>query len=74
MSLADIIAVVGCTLSLVVAIVTSAVWISNELKKVSVAIANSVTHDQCSVKRDNCPCINDIKEINALIDEKHPRK
>ena len=74
MSVGDIIAIVGCAFSVVIAIITSAVWISNELKKVAIAIANSVTHDQCSVKRDNCPCINAIQDINNLIEKIHPRK
>lgn len=74
MSTGDIIALLVCTLSLVVAIVTSAVWLCNKLEKLSVAIAKSVTHDQCSIKRDNCPCVADIEEINKLINEKHPRK
>jgi hypothetical protein len=73
MSTGDIIAIVGCTLSLVVAIVTSAVWLCNKLEKLSIAIAGAVTHDQCSLKRDSCPCVADIKEINNLINEKHPR-
>lgn len=74
MSTGDIIALVGCTLSLVVAIVTSAVWLCNKLEKLSIAIANAVTHAQCSLKRDTCPCLEDIKEINELINEKHPRQ
>lgn len=73
MTIADIIALVGCTLSLVVAIISSAVWLCNKLEKLSISIANSVTHDQCSTKRDNCPCVRDIEEINNLINEKHPR-
>lgn len=72
--MADIIALIGCTLTLVVAIVTSAIWVCSKLEKLALAVAHSVTHDQCSIKRDNCPCINEIKEINQLINEKHPRK
>ena len=74
MALHDIIALVGCTLTLVVAIVTSAIWLCNKLEKLALAVANSVTHDQCSHKRDTCPCVQEIKEINDLINEKHPRK
>jgi hypothetical protein len=74
MSAGDIIALVGCTLTLVVAIVTSAIWLCNKLEKLALAVANSVTHDQCSHKRDTCPCVQEIKEINDLINEKHPRR
>lgn len=74
MSTGDIIALLVCTLSLVVAIVTSAVWLCNKLEKLALAVAHSVTHDQCAQKRDNCPCVKDIKEINDLINEKHPRQ
>ena len=74
MALHDIIALVGCTLTLVVAIVTSAIWLCNKLEKLALAVANSVTHDQCSHKRDTCPCVLEIKEINDLINEKHPRR
>ena len=74
MNTGDIIALVGCTLSLVVAIVRSAAWVCNRLERLSVAIANAVTHAQCAIKRDTCPCVQDIIEINQLINEKHPRK
>jgi hypothetical protein len=74
MALHDIIALVGCTLTLVVAIVTSAIWLCNKLEKLALAVANSVTHDQCTHKRDTCPCVQEIKEINDLINEKHPRR
>lgn len=73
MSMADIIALIGCTLTLVVAIVTSAIWLCNKLEKLALAVAHSVTHDQCSAKRDNCPCVKDIEDINELINNIHPR-
>ena len=74
MSIGDIIALLVCTLALVTSIVTSAIWVCNRLENLALAVANSVTHDQCSQKRDNCPCVKDIDEINRLINEKHPRK
>lgn len=74
MALHDIIALVGCTLTLVVAIVTSAIWVCSKLEKLALAVAHAVTHDQCSHKRDTCPCVQEIKEINDLINEKHPRR
>lgn len=73
MSIGDIIAIGTCTLSLIVAIVASAIWVCNKLEKLAVAVAGTVTHEQCSIKRDTCPCIKDIKEINELIEKKHPR-
>ena len=69
----DVIALVVCTLSLITAIVLSAIWVCNKLEKLAVAVARTVTHEQCSIKRDACPCIKDIQEINELINEKHPR-
>ena len=74
MSTGDIIALLVCTLSLVVAIVTSAVWLCNKLEKLAVAIAKSVTHEQCSEKRDSCPCVKEIEKINNFIEKKHPRE
>jgi hypothetical protein len=73
MSFGDIIALLVCTFSLVVAIVTSAIWLCNKLEKLALAVANSVTHDQCSQKRDNCPCVKDIAKIEDFLNEKHPR-
>lgn len=73
MSIGDIIAIGTCTLSLIVAIVASAIWVCNKLEKLAVAVAGTVTHEQCSIKRDTCPCIKDIQEINELIEKKHPR-
>ena len=73
MSTGDIIALVCCTICLVGSIVTSAIWLCNKLEKLALAVAHAVTHEQCSVKRDTCPCVKDIKEINNLINEKHPR-
>lgn len=73
MSTGDIVAIVSCTFSLVLAIVTSAIWLCNKLEKLSLAVANSVTHDQCSQKREKCPCVEDIASINSLIDDIHPR-
>lgn len=73
MNTGDIIAIGACTLSLIVAIVASAIWVCNKLEKLAVAVAGTVTHEQCSLKRDTCPCIKDIQEINELIEKKHPR-
>lgn len=73
MRVGDIIALGVCTLSLITAIVASAIWLCNKLEKLAVAVAGTVTHEQCSLKRDSCPCIEDIQEINKLINEKHPR-
>lgn len=73
MNTGDIIAIGACTLSLIIAIVASAIWVCNKLEKLAVAIAGTVTHEQCSVKRDNCPCLTEIGKINKLIEEKHPR-
>ena len=74
MSTGDIIALVCCTICLVGSIVTSAIWLCNKLEKLALAVANAVTHEQCSLKRDTCPCVEDIAKINKFIDEKHPRK
>lgn len=73
MSVADVIALGVCTLSLITAIVASAIWVCSKLEKLAVAVAGTVTHEQCSLKRDSCPCIREIQEINELIEKKHPR-
>lgn len=73
MSVGDIISLGVCTLSLITAIVASAIWLCNKLEKLAVAVAGTVTHEQCSLKRDSCPCIREIQEINELIEKKHPR-
>lgn len=36
------------------------------------AIGKRVTYADCSKKRENCPCIADIKEVKARIDIAHP--
>lgn len=74
MAVGDVIALVCCTICIVGSIVTSAIWVCSKLEKLALAVANSVTHDQCSHKRDTCPCVQEIKEINDLINEKHPRR
>ena len=74
MSVGDVIAIIVCTMALVTSIVTSAIWLCGELRKLALAVANTVTHDQCSQKRDSCPCVKDIEDINSLIDDIHPRK
>lgn len=74
MSTGDIIALIACTVTIVLTIISSIVWLCNKLEALAISIANAVTHEQCSLKRDNCPCVEDIAKINKFIDEKHPRR
>lgn len=38
-------------------------WVCNKLEKINSSLGQSVTHEQCSDKRENCPCVADIKLI-----------
>ena len=52
-------------LTLIGILISGFLWISAKLEKIYVALANSVTHKQCSERRDKCPCIEDIEELKA---------
>ena len=37
-------------------------------------IGKRVTYDECSKKRDHCPCISDIEKLSEKVEKLHPQK
>lgn len=38
-------------------------WVFKQLNDITRLLSQSVTHEQCSEKRDKCPCVKDITDI-----------
>jgi hypothetical protein len=77
MSIELTIGIIGTIVSLLVGgltilatVVGGFVWLSGKLEKINVSIANTVTHTQCSDRRDKCPCVKDIEEIKEKMEDR----
>lgn len=60
MNMPELIALIGTLLA-------GFAWISGKLERINTSIAQTVTHDQCSQKREKCPCVKEIHDIKQQI-------
>lgn len=70
----DILGLLGLILTMVLSLFGGFAWVTTKLDKIKDAIASldktSVTHEQCSTKRRNCPCVKKIDELEGVLNNR----
>ncbi|MCQ2377998.1 MAG: hypothetical protein MJ016_02160 [Victivallaceae bacterium] len=56
-------------LSIIITIAAGFVALLKKLAAIEVALVGKVSYKDCHEKRDNCPCVNEIKEIKRRLEK-----
>ena len=58
-----IISIIGCVTTVVFTMIGTTWFLAMKLGKIETQIVKAVTHEQCSEKREKCPCVKDMESI-----------